>query len=201
MSWRAQILASAGRAAEALQTAKMSEKVFGQAKDVKNQVRSMVTVAELLRVLSKKAEAKETANAAIALAGERTDCAEAVADAQQVLSSMVEKRAAKKGGRGKRMVRKLVKKRRKKGGGGGGSKGLDLAVVTPKLIEMVKDVLTDDDAIAVDDPFMEAGIDSLGSVQLLTDVGKQFKMTLSPSAIFDYPSIKSLADFLVSESA
>merc|ERR1712146_294617 len=80
-------------------------------------------------------------------------------------------------------------------------KGLDLAMVTPKLVSLVKDVLVDDDNIDLDDPFMEAGIDSLGSVQLLTDVGKHFQMTLSPSAIFDYPTVRSLAEFLVGESA
>merc|ERR1712151_820923 len=78
--------------------------------------------------------------------------------------------------------------------------GLDLAMVTPKVTELVKAVLTDDDDVAADTPFMEAGIDSLGSVQLLTDVSKTFNMNLSPSAVFDYPTIRALADFLVAES-
>jgi len=196
LSWRAQILASAGRAAEALQAAQASEKAFQQGKDVKNQVRSMVTVAELLRVLGKKSEAKEAANAALELAAGRNDCTEAEEDARQVLSRMVEKRRT--GGGGTRMVRKLVKKWRKKGSGGGG-KGLDLAMVTPKVTSLVKDVLTDEDDVAIDAPFMEAGIDSLGSVQLLTDVGKAFQMSLAPSAIFDYPTIRALSEFLVAE--
>lgn len=196
MSWRAQILASAGRAAEALQAAQTSEKAFEQGKDVKNQVRSMVTVAELLRVLGKKAEATEAANAAIELANGRSDCTEAEEDARQVLSRMVEKRVRSAGGT--RMVRKLVKKWRKKGSTGGG-KGLDLAMVTPKITALVKDVLTEDEDLTLDSPFMEAGIDSLGSVQLLTDVGKAFSMALAPSAIFDYPSIRALSEFLVAE--
>merc|ERR1740130_2002423 len=80
-------------------------------------------------------------------------------------------------------------------------KGLDAAMVLKKLTELVKNVLTDDDEeLHMDMPFMEAGIDSLGSVQLVTDVGKAFQMPLAPSIVFDYPSISSLCEHLVEES-
>merc|ERR1712050_710272 len=92
-----------------------------------------------------------------------------------------------------------VKKWRKKGSRGGGGKSLDLSLVKTKVTELVKGVLTDDDDVSADMPFMEAGIGSLGSVQLLTDVGKEFKVNLSPSAIFDYPSVRELSEFLVKE--
>jgi len=101
-------------------------------------------------------------------------------------------------------VRKLVKKWRKKGGGGGGavakSAGLDLAATNSKVSALVKNVLADDDDLASDTPFMEAGVDSLGSVQLVTDVGKEFKMALAPSVVFDFPTVRSLAEHLVSEA-
>merc|ERR1719408_185783 len=73
-------------------------------------------------------------------------------------------------------------------------KGLDPAATEKKLMELVKNVLTDDDELHADMPFMEAGIDSLGSVQLVTDVGKAFQMALAPSVVFDYPSVKSLCE-------
>merc|ERR1712139_20523 len=79
-------------------------------------------------------------------------------------------------------------------------KGLDPVATEKKLIELVKQVLTDDDDLQADMPFMEAGIDSLGSVQLVTDVGKAFQMPLAPSVVFDYPNVKSLTEHLVEES-
>merc|ERR1712072_1059290 len=102
------------------------------------------------------------------------------------------------------MVRKKVKKWRKKGGGGGGvvakASGLDPKVTQEKIKTLVMNVLTDDEDLGADVPFMEAGVDSLGSVQLVTDVGKAFQMPLAPSIVFDYPTIRVLSDHLVEES-
>merc|ERR1719218_430253 len=98
------------------------------------------------------------------------------------------------------MVRKLVKKWRKKGGGGK-SGALSMDVIRPKLTSLVQAVLTDDGTVEIDEPFMEAGIDSLGSVQLLTDVGQEFQMALAPSAVFDYPTIRALGEHLIAEGA
>merc|ERR1719199_552846 len=81
-------------------------------------------------------------------------------------------------------------------------KGLDITAVTPKLIELVKNVIADDDEdMSPDVPFMEAGVDSLGSVQLVTDIGREFQMPLAPSSVFDYPTVRTLAEYLVEESA
>eukprot|EP00438_Fugacium_kawagutii_P022592 Skav212130 [mRNA] locus=scaffold1323:71720:77297:+ [translate_table: standard] len=40
-----------------------------------------------------------------------------------------------------------------------------------------------------DSPLMEAGMDSLSSVQLVTEVSKEFAMSLSPSLVFDFPNV------------
>merc|ERR1712176_1709346 len=77
---------------------------------------------------------------------------------------------------------------------------LDIKAVRAKVSDLVKNVLTDDDELEADSPFMEAGIDSLGSVQLVTDVGKAFQMPLAPSVVFDFPTVSLLADHLVAES-
>merc|ERR1719247_3138665 len=79
-------------------------------------------------------------------------------------------------------------------------KGLEPAAVEKKLMELVKNVLTDDEELHADMPFMEAGVDSLGSVQLVTDVGKTFQMPLAPSIVFDYPTVRTLCEHLVEES-
>merc|ERR1712164_183312 len=72
------------------------------------------------------------------------------------------------------------------GGGGGGEvaaagpasvaaappkpRGLDPAIVKHKVLDMVKNVISCDDEIETDSPFMEAGMDSLSSVELVSQV-------------------------------
>mmetsp|Transcript_15266 Transcript_15266/g.43648 ORF Transcript_15266/g.43648 Transcript_15266/m.43648 type:complete len:863 (-) Transcript_15266:232-2820(-) len=79
-------------------------------------------------------------------------------------------------------------------------KGLDPAMTKQKLMRMVKDVIASDDDLETDSPFMEAGMDSLSSVQLMTEVSKEFQLSLSPSLIFDFPTVRAMVDHLVEES-
>merc|ERR1719401_1909136 len=96
------------------------------------------------------------------------------------------------------------------GGGGGGDeapqsvaaapKGLDPAFVRKQLMTFVKDVMATDDELELDSPFMEAGMDSLSSVSLMSMVAKEFQMALSPSLVFDFPTVRALEEHLVEES-
>lgn len=203
MIWRSQVLNWAGRAEEALAAAEKSEKAFEQLQDVMNQVRSMIKIAELFKAMGKKTEAKDMANKALNFTTVNPECESLQKDAQAVLDSMVERRPQMRSGGGGRMVRKLVKKWRKKGGGGSAivAKGLDPVATQKKIKDLVMQVLTEDEDLGVDTPFMEAGVDSLGSVQLVTDVGKAFQMPLAPSIVFDYPTVRVLSDHLVEEAA
>uniref|UniRef100_A0A7S4QZB5 Carrier domain-containing protein n=1 Tax=Alexandrium monilatum TaxID=311494 RepID=A0A7S4QZB5_9DINO len=79
-------------------------------------------------------------------------------------------------------------------------KGLDPTMVRNKLMVMVKDVMASDDELEVDSPFMEAGMDSLSSVSLMSQVAKEFQMSLSPSLVFDFPTVRALQDHLIEES-
>merc|ERR1712117_80433 len=79
-------------------------------------------------------------------------------------------------------------------------KGLDPAFVRKQLMTFVKDVMATDDELELDSPFMEAGMDSLSSVSLMSMVAKEFQMALSPSLVFDFPTVRSLEDHLVDES-
>lgn len=79
---------------------------------------------------------------------------------------------------------------------------LDVAVVSKQVRALVLDSVADDDEnIVLDTPFMEAGIDSLGSVQLVTSCAKTFQLSMAPSVVFDFPSIRELANHIVAESA
>lgn len=79
-------------------------------------------------------------------------------------------------------------------------KGLDPAFVRKQLMTFVKDVMASDDELELDSPFMEAGMDSLSSVSLMSMVAKEFQMALSPSLVFDFPTVRALEDHLVEES-
>jgi len=79
-------------------------------------------------------------------------------------------------------------------------KGLDPIFVRKQVLHFVKDAIADDDEIEVDSPFMEAGMDSLSSVSLTSMLAKEFGMALSPSLVFDFPTIRALEAHLVEES-
>ncbi len=50
-------------------------------------------------------------------------------------------------------------------------------------------------------PLMEAGLDSLGAVELRTALGASFGAELPATVTFDHPSIAALASFLASQEA
>jgi len=80
-------------------------------------------------------------------------------------------------------------------------KGLDPEYVHKALAVMVKDAISsDEDELEMDSPFMDAGMDSLSSVALMSMVAKEFQMSLSPSLVFDFPTLRAMEDHLVSES-
>ena len=45
---------------------------------------------------------------------------------------------------------------------------------------------------------MQAGLDSLGAVELCNALGARFRLELGATAIFDYPTVQSLAGHLSS---
>jgi len=183
--------------------------MFKNLDDGKSAAHTQILMADVYNVLGQKTEAREKANEALEFAkSNEAEGMEVLEPAQAVLlridppkaKKSKSKKKSKKGkksksGGGKKT--QLVKKMVKKSGGGG---GLDVVATTNTLINLVKQVVTDDDGADNDTPFMEAGIDSLGSVQLVTDVGKEFRMSLAPSVVFDYPTVRSLADHLIAEA-
>lgn len=50
-------------------------------------------------------------------------------------------------------------------------------------------------------PFMEAGMDSLGAVELRNALSERLAVTLPATAAFDYPTIAAMATFISSQTA
>ena len=75
---------------------------------------------------------------------------------------------------------------------------LDTHQVENELQQVVMGMLGS--AIGLDQPLMEAGLDSLGAVELRNTISTQFSSELPATVMFDYPSITALAGFIVSQS-
>lgn len=74
-----------------------------------------------------------------------------------------------------------------------------MSVVVSQLKEIVSGILGG--AVAEDQPLMEAGLDSLAAVELRNTVGAKFGVELPATVIFDYPSIRALAQHLTEQGS
>ena len=59
---------------------------------------------------------------------------------------------------------------------------------------MVSGLLGQD--IGMDEPLMEAGLDSIGAVELRNSVASQYGIDLPATVTFDQPTVRALADYL-----
>ena len=50
--------------------------------------------------------------------------------------------------------------------------------------------------VSEDQPLMEAGLDSLGALELCNALSSKYSLDLPASLVFDYPNITSLSSFL-----
>merc|ERR1740121_3142899 len=82
------------------------------------------------------------------------------------------------------------------GGGGGEYEGPQLE----DLVATIQDValsLMGVESLAGDTPLMDAGLDSLASVEFQNNLQKEFGTMMMPATmVFDYPSVKTMADFI-----
>jgi len=209
--WRAQVLGFRGRLEEALRVVMDAEKCFESIASGSAMVQCKVLAADCLAGLKHFDEAKEVADQAIKQASGLHDrqaesqaksCLERIEKAekkskevvappvQAAIATEVAPGDAPAAGAQAAPSAVVVEK-----------KGLDPAAATKRLMAIVKDVIAADDEISADSPLMEAGMDSLSSVQLVTEVSKEFSMSLSPSLVFDFPNVSSIVNHLVEETS
>jgi len=68
-----------------------------------------------------------------------------------------------------------------------------------ELFEIVSGLLGS--VIGIDEPLMEAGLDSIGAVELRNSVAAKFGVELPATVTFDYPSVAALAQYLAARTA
>ena len=74
--------------------------------------------------------------------------------------------------------------------------GISSNHISAEILKCTRDILGD--SIEVDQPLMAAGLDSLGAVELRNSIQSSLQIELPATFVFDYPSISSMATYLVS---
>mmetsp|Transcript_64081 Transcript_64081/g.99888 ORF Transcript_64081/g.99888 Transcript_64081/m.99888 type:complete len:850 (-) Transcript_64081:34-2583(-) len=194
--WRSKVLVWGFKTADALKSAEEAHKLFQATKDARGESHALVLCADLYFILGQQKQAKDFANRALESAKDNPECAEAERAAQEVLGRMQTQDFT-------RVVEDVVSAELNVMEAVADKKvpSLTRDAVMPKVMELVKNIVaSDDDDLEQDSVFMDAGVDSLSSVQLVGDLSREFKVPLQPAAIFDYPSVRSLVDHLIEES-
>lgn len=73
----------------------------------------------------------------------------------------------------------------------------------PELITLLKSIIADETGIAIaeiadTDTFFNLGLDSVSCIFLMDKLEKKIRVELNPIHFWDYPSIDTYADFLLS---
>merc|ERR1712187_19535 len=74
--------------------------------------------------------------------------------------------------------------------------GVDTDAMESMVMSVVKNVMASDD-ISLDDPLMDAGMDSLSSVAFRNDLQKAVGLNLSAAMVFDYPTSRQIVDYVI----
>jgi len=68
--------------------------------------------------------------------------------------------------------------------------------ISEEILKCTHDILGD--SVDLDQPLMAAGLDSLGAVELRNSIQSSLQLELPTTFVFDYPSVRSMADYVVS---
>lgn len=75
----------------------------------------------------------------------------------------------------------------------------EINAVRKAIAALVQSIIASDDPIDEETPLMEAGLDSLSSVELRTQLQQEFGYNVRATAVFNYPSIAALSEYIVDE--
>jgi acyl carrier protein len=198
--WHAEVLVWTFRGGEALHFAQEAEQQFASCNDKRGQAYSTVLMADLNLMVGTRADAQQTAEKALSIIDGLPGMEDIEASAKKVIQKAQKKEvvpvvAVPVDGPVEAIPAIAAAKTQQS------KPTLSKDFVKAKVLELAGTVVIDDDAIEQDVPFMEAGLDSLGSVQFVTDVSTAFGIQLPPSAIFDYPTGRALIDHIIGETS
>jgi tetratricopeptide (TPR) repeat protein/acyl carrier protein len=207
--WRAHALSIADRYDDALRTATEAAESFAAVGSQQGEARSLLLLSSLHNAFGRRDKAMSVANAALNLAQLCSD-SEAADEARKLIERMASKPVVQQvlqqpvaspiTSQQQERVAAAAPPSQTEANVALQPKGLDPEHVRKKLMAMVQDVIATDDELFLDSPFMESGMDSLSSVSLMSMVAKEFSMSLSPSLVFDFPTVRVLEAHLVEES-
>ena len=67
------------------------------------------------------------------------------------------------------------------------------------VLEIVKDLSSEDESLTVETPLMDAGVDSLAATELVSQLSELSSLDLAPTLMFEFPSPRLLALHLLGE--
>lgn len=194
---RAQVLTFNDKGTDALRSAIEAEKVFAKTNAVQNQSSAQILCGKLYFAFGDKVEALKLAKSALELVRqpgyEEPDTESAALEFIEKLEPKAKTVMQADVGAAMPITAAPMPTTL-------ANPGLDIGMVKSKLYEMVMNNIATGEDIDHDASLGDSGLDSLASVQLVTDVGREFKISLSPAAVFDYPTIKTLTEHIIEES-
>ena len=202
--WRAHALGAVGRHPNARRHAKDAAELLSKVGDSEGQVRCLFLVAELYSAQGLRADAlaqlQEVRRLAKSCGDAEAECEAAVLEEEvsrkpeaqmpQAEPEVVPQADTATPAEKPQAEAPLSSEPRK---------SLDPEIVLQQLLRLVKEVTSTTDDIELDTQFVDAGMDSLSGVTLVTMMSREFDMAFTPSTVFDYPSVRTLRDHLLLE--
>jgi acyl carrier protein len=198
---RAQVLTYSDKGGDALRSAIEAEKVFAKINAVSSQANAQILCGKLYQGFGDKAEALKLAKSALELIRQP---GHEDPDTEMAALEFIEKLEPKSAAQAMQAAdfpSLEMAPAAAAGSAVSSSPALDPVMVKNKLYELVMNNIATGEDIDQDASLGDSGLDSLASVQLVTDVGREFKISLSPAAVFDYPTLKTLTEHIVEEAA
>eukprot|EP00434_Breviolum_minutum_P023399 symbB.v1.2.020642.t1/scaffold1750.1/size103142/2 len=204
--WRAYLWGMLGRPSTGLRFAQDAQESCKKLGDQLNEVRCWLMISQLHSAEGVKEEALDAAKQAAALAQGCGDL-EAEEEAANVIEMLTKKKdqpapAPTSSAEREPTVTspKVEERTASESSVVPQSEALNAAEVGKTLIRFVKDLTSGTEEVELDTAFIDAGMDSLSGVSLVSMLNRDFETALTPSVVFDYPTIRMLQQYLIQES-
>lgn len=203
LHWRAQYLmwsASPPPVDEATTLAEKAQGLFQKSQESDWEAQTLILIGYLHLLGGRRQQAISSMQQAISIARDDVGPAKTASAALDFIENYVDLSAGpvRPGGRGGQ--RGAAGPASSVAAGGVAKAGLDPSMVKTKLSQLVNDVIATGDDVAMDDALMDSGLDSLAATDLTSQVAREFQIGVTPSLVFDFPTVREMVNHLVEES-